>query len=95
METNSVKTTLELTFVDGKTLVVDVAGYHLKLNSKLYVGAEGKVHKLGTLKINSSAYQSWGAIKAVKYSIGGCVVLMEHTPKTTPRTITYKVRQDF
>lgn len=95
METNPVKPTLELTLVDGKSLIVDVTSYHLKLNSKLHFGDKGKIHKLGTFKINSSAYQNWGAIKAIKYAIGECVVLMEHIPQTTPRTITYKIRQDF
>lgn len=95
METNPVKHTLELTFIDGKSLVVDVAGYHLKLNNKLHIGNKGKIYKTGSFKINSSAYESWGAIKAIKYVMGECVVMEEHTPKTTPRTITYKIRHDF
>ena len=97
METNPVKSkpTLELILVDDKSLIVEVTSYHLKLNSKLHVGANGGVHKLGTFKINSSACQGWEAVKAIKYVVGECVVLMEHIPKTTPRTITYKVRQDF
>lgn len=97
METNPVKPkpTLELILVDGKSLIVEVTSYHLKFNSKLHVGAKGGVHKLGTFKINSSACQGWGAVKAIKYVVGECAVLMEHIPKITPRTITYKVRQDF
>lgn len=87
--------TLELKLDDGKTLSVEVTGYHLSLNEKLNVGAKGKIHKIGTFKINSSAYKSWGAIKAIKYVMGECVVLRDEPPKMTPRTITYKIRQDF
>lgn len=87
--------TLELKLDNGKTLSVEVVSYHLKFNEKLHVGAKGKIHKIGTFKINSSVYKSWGPIKAIKYAIGECSVLMEHPPKMTPRTITYRVRQDF
>lgn len=44
METNPVKSkpTLELILVDDKSLIVEVTSYHLKLNSKLHVGAKGE-----------------------------------------------------
>lgn len=86
--------TLELTLDNGKALSVEVTGYHLKLNEKLHVGAKGKIHKIGTFKINSPSYKSWGHIKAIKYAMGECIVLKD-TPKLTPRTITYKIRQEF
>ncbi|WP_458377807.1 hypothetical protein [Pseudomonas fluorescens] len=87
--------TLELKLDSGETLSVEVVSYHLKFNDRLHIGAKGKIQKIGTFKINSSAYKSWGSIKAITYAVGECVVLKEHVPKMTPRTITFKVRQDF
>lgn len=86
---------LELKLDDGSLLNVEVVSYHLKLSDRLHIGTHGKMHKTGTFKIHSSAYKSWGAIKAIKYALGECIVLKDHPPKLTPRTITYKVRHDF
>ncbi|KRP65160.1 hypothetical protein SAMN04490197_2727 [Pseudomonas orientalis] len=87
--------TLELKLDNGKTLSVEVVSYHLKFNEKLHVGVTGKIHKIGTFKINSSAYKSWGPVKAIKYATGECSVVTGHPPKMTLRTITYKISQDF
>lgn len=48
--------TLELDLDCGKCIRVQVAGYHLKLSSKLNFGAGGWVFNLGTFKINSKNY---------------------------------------
>jgi hypothetical protein len=86
---------LELKLEDGSSLNVEVVSYHLKLSDRLHIGTQGKMHKMGTFKIHSSAYKSWGAVKTIKYALGECIVLTDYPPKLTPRTITYKVRHDF
>ncbi|MEB0044113.1 MULTISPECIES: hypothetical protein [unclassified Pseudomonas] len=92
---NTQNLTLELDLESGKRIKVQVTSYHLSLAAKLHVGSDGKIFKLGTFKINSAQYQEWKDITKIKYRIGECAVLRDHSPKETPRTITFKVRHDF
>lgn len=86
---------LDLTLENGTTITVQVTGYHLRFLDKLHTNELGKLYKLGTFKITSHHYNEWKNINTIKYCIGECTVLKDSPPKETPRTITYKIRQDF
>jgi len=86
--------TLELTFISGETVSVEVTSYALKFTTNL-LSSEHGTYKLGTFKINSAAYKTWPPLKSIVYKIGECTVLTEFPPVKTPRTITYKVRSDW
>lgn len=86
--------TLELTYVTGETVAVEVTSYELKFSSDL-LSSKHESYKLGTFKINCAAYKTWPPLKHIVYKIGECSVLTEFPPVTTPRTITYKVRSDW
>ncbi len=86
--------TLNLTYVSGETISVQVTSYELKFKSAL-LSDENGIYKLGTFKINSAAYKTWQPIKSIVYKVGECTVLAEYPPVKTPRTITYRVRSDW
>ncbi|MHC8324748.1 hypothetical protein [Pseudomonas sp. LB1P83] len=92
---NTQNLTLELDLEGGKRIKVQVTSYHLTLSAKLHIGGGGKIFKLGTFKINSAQYREWKDVTKIKYRIGVCAVLRDHPPKETPRTITFRIRQDF